>query len=181
MLRVGGEEAQPCELIYGSVLKQAKLRICDATARNDLYVHLNALSGMVHLLIRLWFVSIFGLFVRKHPQPSHYAKQALRVARIAALPQTMPKLDHAQRWVSAAHVTNELQLGFRVLVRMAVRASGLAGEERLTSIPALLPKVDVRPTFVVLSAGAADAVLFCVFHQRLPIRHVLCYTLAHEG
>ena len=94
------------------------------------------------------------------------------------LTQTMPQLDHAQRWISAAHVTNELQLGFRVLTRMTVRASGLAGEGRHTSIPTLLPKVDVRPTFVVLSAGAADTIFLCIFYQRLPIRHVLCYTLA---
>ena len=94
------------------------------------------------------------------------------------LTQTMPQLDHAQRWISAAHVTNELQFGFRVLIRMTVRASGLAGEGRHTSIPTLLPKVDVRPTFVVLSAGAADTIFLCIFYQRLPIRHVLCYTLA---
>ena len=34
---------------------------------------------------------------------------------------------------------------------------------------------------VVLSAGTADAVFLRVLHQGLPIRHVLCYTLAHEG
>ena len=38
---------------------RAKLRACDAAARNDLYVHLNALFGMGHLLVRLWFVRLF--------------------------------------------------------------------------------------------------------------------------
>ena len=90
----------------------------------------------------------------------------------------MPQFDHPQGRIPTAHVTNELQLGFRVLTRMTVRASGLAGEGRHTSIPTLLPKVDVRPTFVVLSAGAADTIFLCIFYQRLPIRHVLCYTLA---
>ena len=90
----------------------------------------------------------------------------------------MPQFDHAQRWISAAHVTNELQFGFRVLIRMTVRSSG---EGRHTSIPTLLPEVDVRPAFVVLSAGTANAVFLGILHQRLPIRHVLCYTLAHEG
>ena len=93
----------------------------------------------------------------------------------------MPQLDYAQRWISAAHVTNELQLGFRVLIRMTVRASGLAAEGRHASIPTLLSEVDVRPAFVVLSAGTANAVFLGILHQRLPIRHVLCYTLAHEG
>ena len=93
----------------------------------------------------------------------------------------MPQLDHAQRWISAVHVTNELQFLLHMLVRMTVRASGLAGEGRHTSIPTLLPKVDVRPAFVVLSAGTANAVFLGILHQRLPIRHVLCYTFAHEG
>ena len=93
----------------------------------------------------------------------------------------MPQLDHARRWISAAHITNELQFGFRVLIRMAVRASGLADEGRHTSISTLLPKVDVRPTFVIFSAGTADIMFLCILHERLPVYHVLCYTFAHEG
>ena len=93
----------------------------------------------------------------------------------------MPQFDHPQGWISTAHVTNELQLGFRVLIRMTVRSSGLAAEGRHTSIPTLLPELDVRPAFVVLSAGTANAVFLGILHQGLPIGHVLCYTLAHEG
>ena len=70
----------------------------------------------------------------------------------------MPQLDHAQRGIPAAHVTNEFQLGLRVLVGMAVWASGLAGKGRRTFVPALLPEIDVLP------AGAADAVFLCVLH-----------------
>ena len=93
----------------------------------------------------------------------------------------MPQFDHRQYWIPTAHVTNELQFGFRVLIRMAVRASGLAGEGRHTSIPTLLPKIDVQPAFVVLPAGTANAAFLGILHQRLPVCHVLCYTLAHEG
>ena len=95
MLRIGGEEAQPRELVDGSVLKQAQLRVCNAAARDDLYIHLDALSGIGHLLVRLWLVSLFGFWIRKHPQPSHHAKQAFRTACIAATSQTMPQFDHA--------------------------------------------------------------------------------------
>ena len=79
------------------------------------------------------------------------------------------------------HVADELQLGLRVLVWMAVGASGLAGQGRHTSVPALPPEIDVRPALVVLPTGAADAVFLRVLHQGLPIGHVLCYTFAHEG
>ena len=32
----------------------------------------------------------------------------------------------------------------------------------------------------IFPTGAADAVFFCVLHERLPVCHVLCYTLVHE-
>ena len=67
MLRIGGEKAQPREqLVDGSVLKQAKLRVCNTAARDD-HIHLDALSGMGHLLIRLWLVSLFGVLAPKYP------------------------------------------------------------------------------------------------------------------
>ena len=65
------------------------------------------------------------------------------ILAVAALPQAMPQLNHAQRWISAAHVADELQLGIRVLVRVAVRLLGLADKERRTSVPTLLPEIDV--------------------------------------
>jgi len=76
----------------------------------------------------------------------------------------VPQLDHAQFGISAAHVADKFQLGLRVLVGMAVGASGLAGKGRHTSVPALLPEIDVRPALVVLPAGAANAVFLCVLH-----------------
>ena len=164
LLRIGDEEPQARELVDGGVLEQPKLRIRDALARHDLHIHLHALSGMGHLLVRLGFVCIFRLFGRKQPHFTHDTEQALRAAGVAALLQTVPELDHAQGWISAAHIADELQLGLCVLVGVAVRASGLAGQGRHTPVPALLPEVDVRPALVVLPAGAADAVLFCVLH-----------------
>ena len=49
------------------------------------------------------------------------------------------------------------------------------------SVTALPPEADVLPAFVVIAAGAAYAVLLRVFHQRLPVFHVLCCILFHEG
>ena len=181
LFRVSGEKAQAGELVDSSVLKQAKLRICNAFAWHDLHIDLNALSGMGHLLVRLWFVRIFWIFWRKQPHFAHDAEQALRAAGVAALPQAVPELDHAERRIPAAHVADELQLGLRVLVWMAVRPPGLAGKGRHASVPALLPEVDIRPALVVFPAGTAHSVLFCVLHQGLTIVHVLCYNLTHEG
>ena len=155
---------QARELIDGGILEQTKLRICDALLRHDLHIYLNALSGMGHLLIRLYFFLLFLLFRREQSLSVHNTEQAFRTAGIAPLPQTVPELDHAQRWISAAHIEDEFQLIFCVLVWMAVRASGLAGKGRRTSVPALLPEVDIRPALVVLPTGAAHAVFLCVLH-----------------
>ena len=64
---------------------------------------------------------------------------------------------------------------------MVVWLCGLTAEGCITSVQALPPEADVLPAFVVLAAGAAYAVLLCVFHQRLPVFHVLCCILFHEG
>ena len=164
LLRVGRQETQPRELVDGGVLEQAQLRVRNTAAGNDLDIHLHTLAGIGHLLVRLWLVRIFGLFGRKQAHFAHNAEQALRTADVAALPQTVPQLDHAQRRIAAAHIADELQLSLCVLVGVAVRPSGLAGQGRHTPVPALLPEVDVRPAFVVFPAGAADTVLFCVLH-----------------
>ena len=108
LLRVGGEEAQARELVDGGVLEQPKLRIRDALARHDLHIYLHALSGTGHLLVRLGFVCIFRLFGRKQPHFAHDTEQTLWTAGVAALPQTVPQLDHAQRRIAAAHIADEL-------------------------------------------------------------------------
>ena len=108
LLRVGGQEAQTGKLVNGGVLEQAKLRICNTAAGNDLHIYLHALSGTGHLLVRLGFVCIFRLFGRKQPHFAHDTEQTLWTAGVAALPQTVPQLDHAQRRIAAAHIADEL-------------------------------------------------------------------------
>ena len=83
---------------------------------------------MSHLLIWLWNVLFFRLLGRKQPQPAHDPEQAFRAAGVTPSLQAMPQLDHAQRRISAAHIADELQLFLGMPVRMAVRASGLAGQ-----------------------------------------------------
>ena len=180
LFRIGGQKTKPCELVDGGVLEQSELGIRDAASWNDLHIDLYTLSGMGHLLVGLGSVLLFRLLGRKQTQPAHDPEQAFRAAGVAPGLQAVPELDHAQGRVSAAHVTDKLQLGLRVLVRMAVRASGVAGQGRHSSVPTLFPEVDVGATFVVLPACPADAVFFRVLHQGLTIGHVLCYTVAHE-
>ena len=181
LFRVGGQEAQTGELVNGSVLVQAQLRVCNAAAGDHLHIHLDALAGISHLLVGLWPVDRFLLFGWKQSQLSHDPEQALRTAGVAPLPQPVPQFHHAQAGIAAAHIPDQLQLRLCVLVGMAVGPSGLTGQRLRRSIPACFPKVDVRPALVVLPAGSTDGIFLRILHQGLPIHHVLCYTLAHEG
>ena len=93
----------------------------------------------------------------------------------------MPQFYHTQVWITATHIAGRLQLYFCVLVGMTVRTYGLAGQGCCTPIPVGLLEIDVRRALVVFPAGLAAPVFLCIFHQGLPIFHVVCYTFAHEG
>ncbi len=70
--------------------------------------------------LSFWTQSVFRLFSRKQTRFAHNAAQALRAASVSTLPQTMPEFNHAQGWISAAHVPDEFPFCFRMLVWMAV-------------------------------------------------------------
>lgn len=143
LLRVGSQEAQASELINSGVLKQTEFRVGNTFAGHHLHVHLNTLAGIVHLLIRLWFIWLFLTGRRKQTQFPHDPEQTLWPAGIATLPQSVPQFHHTQVWIPAAHISDQLQFSLCVLLRMAVRSPGLAGQGCHTPIPAGFPEVDV--------------------------------------
>ena len=71
LFRVSGQETQAGELVNGSVLKQAQLRVCDTLTGHDLHIHLNALARIDHLLIGVRMIDSFLLLWRKRPQFAH--------------------------------------------------------------------------------------------------------------
>ena len=60
LLGIGREEAEPRELVDGGVLEQAQRWICDALARDDLDVDLNALSRGTAFARRVWARNSFS-------------------------------------------------------------------------------------------------------------------------
>lgn len=63
-----------------------------------------------------------------------------------------------------------------------VRTSGLAGQRFHTSIPARLPKVDIRPAFVIFPAGRAYAIFRRILHEGLPNTcSLVLYSYLHDG
>ena len=143
LLLAGSQETKPRELVNGGVLKQAQFRVCNTPAGHYLHIYLDPLAGIGHLLVGFGLVCLFLLRRRKQAQLAHYAKQALRAAGIATLPQPVPQLHHTQVWVTAAHIPDQLQFRLCVLVGMAVGPPGPAGQGLHRSIPAAFPEVDV--------------------------------------
>ena len=128
LFRVGGQEAQACELVNGCVLVQAQLRVSDAATGDHLHIHLDTLAGIGHLLVGLWLVGGFLLFRLEQAQLSHDPEQALRAAGVAPLPQPVPQFHHTQVGIAAAHIPDQLLLCLCMLVRVAVGSPGLADQ-----------------------------------------------------
>ena len=115
-------------------------------AQNEIipgHIHLNTLARVGHLLIGLWFVVGFWLRLWKHAQPAHDAEESFGAAGIAALTQAVPQFHHAQFGITAAHIPDQFQFCLGVLVGVAVRPPGLAGQRFQSSIPTGFPEVDV--------------------------------------
>ena len=181
LLEVGGQEAQAGEFVNSGILEQPQLWVRDTFTGYHLHIHLDPLSRIGHLVVGLWPVGRLLFRLRKQAQLPHDPEQALWVAGVPSLTQTVPRFHHVKAGISPAHIPDQLQLCLCVLVGVVVWPPGLAGQGRHCPIPAGLPEVDIRPALVVLPAGTADVVFLRVLHQGLPICHVLCYALVHEG
>ena len=160
LLRISRQETKPGELVNGGILEQAQFWVGDAAARDYLHIHLHPFSRMGHLLVRFWRICLFLFLLWEHPQFAHDSKQA----GIAALLQAVPQLHQAKLRIAAAHIPDQLQFRFGMLVWVALRPPGLAGQGLHTPIPASPPEVDIRPALAVLPAGSADAIFLRIFH-----------------
>ena len=177
---ISAENAIAGILVDGGVLEQAQVWIGDALARNDLDVDLDALAGMRHLLVRSGNVLFLLLRRREHIKTMQHAAKRIDVSGIAPLSQSMPQLYDAEIGIPAPHVADQLEFGFRMLVRMMMRTPGFRTQRFYAAVPPRSPEVDVGCTPIVLPACTRDAVFLCVSHQGLTKPHVLCYSVHEE-
>ena len=91
-----------------------------------LYIHLDPLPRISHLLVGLWLIDWFLLCLWEQAQLSHDPEQAFRAAGAAPLLQTVPQFHHAKFGISAAHVPDQLQLCLCMLVQVSVGPPGPA-------------------------------------------------------
>lgn len=162
LLWVGRKKMQTRILINRCILKQTKLRVGNTAPRNDLYVNLDAFSGMCHLFIWLWLILFLRFGFGEHSHSPHDTEQAFRESLVIAFSQPVSQFNHAKLWIPATHIPDEFQLFFRMLIGMAVWTVRVIRERRKSPVVPGFPEVNVRPASVVFSTGAADTKLLCV-------------------
>ena len=82
--------------------------------------------------------------------------------------------------VPAAHVANEGQFRFCMLIGVPVGSARPAGQRLDAAVESRLPTVDVRPALVVPAAGLRNTMFLNIFHQGVAVFHIFCYTV-HEA
>ena len=143
---------------------ELQFRIRDAGSGHDLYVNLDALARVLHLFIGLGCVLLPRLFLCCQSFASENAPQTFDAAAVSPLAQAAPEFYDAELGIAAAHVSDELQLRFGVLVRMTVGAPRPACQRFYAAVIPRLPEVDVRRCLVILPAGSGHSVFLRIFH-----------------
>ena len=134
----------------------------------DLYVDLDALSGILHLLVRLGRVLLLRAPSSRLAVPPGAITRHRLSTQLACIPrasQPRPQLDNPQLRVAPAHVSDQLQ--FLLLGADSGDGCGAVVTGTGQAIPCVpsyrfSPEVDVGAALVVLPAGAGHAVFFCV-------------------
>lgn len=156
-------------LVNGSILKEFfanDLRVFEAGEGNEFYVNLDALPGMIHLLIRLW--NIFGIRrMDSHDTlPSEEAVEASDGAGIATLHEFYPENDEAGIRISPTHIGDESDLFRGMLAGMMVGAPGEASQGFDRAVKAAFPAVDVLPVGFVFNGSVGDTIFFSISEER---------------
>ena len=147
---------------------------------NIFHIYLNSLSGILHLLIR--FRNIFGVWKldRLTIDPAQELVQTGDGSGIAPLPEFDPKYNQTGMWVPAAHIPNEGNFLFCMLIRVTVRAVRAVCKRTNRPIIFLPPAVDILSAGLVVDRGGCYAVFQRIFNYCLLKPHILCY-LIHSG
>ena len=134
--------------------------------RNELHIHLDTLSRMIHVLIGLGDI----LGVRR--MDSHDALsgeetvQASNGAGVAALGELDPENDKPGMRVTSTHVFDQPDLIRSVLVRVVMRPAGEIAQGLDRAIIASFPAVDILPVSFILNSRLRDTEFVRILDKR---------------
>ncbi len=182
LLFVRLENAETAVLINEGVLKIRFFRrfTDQAGFRNIFNVNLAFLSRISHLLIRFRHLFRVWQFDGLPTDPAKDTVQAGDGSGIAALGQLDPEHHQTGVRIPAAHILDEFDLIFCVLIGMAVRAMGAVCQGAHRTVILLAPAVDILSGCLVADRCLCYSVLERILNYHLLKPHVLCYLIHSE-
>ena len=155
-------------LVDGGILEELfpdHPAVFQAGGRNKFDIHLDTLSRIIHLFIRLG--DVFGI----RRMDSHHAllfEKAVKAgdgAGISFLPELDPENHKPGMRVTSAHTGDQLCLIRGMLVWMVVRTPGTVAQGIPGAVKAVFPAIDILSVGLIFSGGIGNTITFSVFNQ----------------
>lgn len=155
-------------LVNGSVLEELLPNdpaVFETGGRNEFDIHLDTLTRILHLLIRLWDVFGIGRMESHDALLSQEAVETGDGAGITALPEFDPENDQAGIRITAAHMGDEPCFLRSMLVRVMVWSSGAFTQGFYGAVKAPFPAIDILAVCFVFNGSFGNAILLSVTDQ----------------
>ena len=133
------------------------LTVYKAGGRDKFHIYLNALTGMVHLLVRLGTIFRIGRMDSHNPLLFQETVETGNGAGITALPEFDPEDNKPGIRVSSAHIHDELDLIPGMLVGMRVRFSGTVTQGLNRAVITAFPTVNILPVGFIFNGSFGDS------------------------
>ena len=147
---------------------------------NIFHINLDSLPRILHLFVRFGFLFRIRQFDGVTVYPAQSSIQPGDRSSVTTLAQLDPEHHQTGVRVSAAHIFDELDLSFSVLIGMAVRPMRAIRKGTNCSVVLLPPTVDILPGCLIADCSLCDAIFERILNYHLLKPHVLCYLIHSE-
>lgn len=155
-------------LINGGILEKMfsdDPAVDKAGGGNNLHIDLEALSGVVHLLIRFWNILRVGRMDSHDALLFEETVKARNGAGVTALHELDPEDDESGMGVAPAHIRDEPDFLGGMLAGMVVRPTGAVTEGLNGTVKAAFPAVDILPVSLISDGGVGDTIFISIFDK----------------
>ena len=144
----------------------AHLAVHKAGGRDEFDIYLNALSGMIHLLVGLRNILRIGRMDSHDALLFEKTVESWDGAGITALHKLDPENDKPCVRVSSAHIGDEFDLLRGMLVRVVMWPSGTVAKRLDRAVKAAFPAIDVLAVGFILDGSISNPIFVSIFNKR---------------
>lgn len=155
-------------LINGGILEEMFTddpAVDKAGGGNNLHIDLEALSWVVHLLIRLWNILRVGRMDGHDALLFEETVKAGDGAGVTALHELDPEDDESGMGVAPAHIRDEPDLLWGMLVRVVVRPARAVTEGLNGAVKAAFPAVDILSVGLISDGSVGDTIFLSIIDK----------------